>query len=87
MTSLTRLDDQQCQALCGGGMPPVYKPQVCRPSYPSSHVSTKYMSKASTYLAQGNAASNTSIGLGGFAGWANAESFQANGATIFTSAG
>jgi len=45
------------------------------------------MSKASTYLAQGNAASNTSIGLGGFAGWANAESFQANGATIFTSAG
>lgn len=87
MTSITRLDPQQCQALCGGGMPPIYKPQVCRPSRPSYHVSTKHVSKASTYLAQGNYSTNTSLGLGLFAGWADAKSDQSNFAGITTFAG
>lgn len=88
MTIITRLDEQQCQALCGGtGKYPIYHPQVCRPCRPSLHVSTKHVSKASTFVAQGSAVSNTAVGLGGFAGWANADSIQSNGLTSFTSAG
>jgi hypothetical protein len=87
MTSITRLDDQHCQALCGGGMPSICKPQVCYPSKPSYHVSTRYVSKASTYLAQGNYSTNTVIAIGDFAGWANAESVQSNFASITTQAG
>lgn len=84
MTSITRLDDQQCQALCGGtGMYPISRPQVVRPSRPSVHVSTKHVSTASTNLAQGSAVANTALGLG-LTGLAEAASFQGNGATIFT---
>lgn len=88
MTSIIRLDDHQCQALCGGGaMLPIYKPQVCSPSRPSYHVSTMHVAMASTYLAQGNYTTNTAIAIGDLAGWANAESVQGNFASIFTTAG
>ncbi|QVL51752.1 MAG: hypothetical protein KFB97_09415 [Cyanobium sp. M30B3] len=88
MTSFTRLDDRQCQALSGGsGMRPIYKSKGCRPKRLSYHVSTKHVSKASTNLAQGNYASNTALGLGHLVGFANAESFQSNVASIITMAG
>lgn len=87
MTSITRLDNRQCQALTGGCMRPIHKPQDCRPKCPPYHVSLKHMSKASTYLAQGNSTSNVAIGLGHLAGFANAESFQSNIANIISVAG
>lgn len=88
MNSFTRLDDLHCQALSGGyGMRPINKPKGCRPKRPSNHVSTKHVSKASTWLAQGNYASNTALGLGHLAGFANAESFQSNVASITSTAG
>jgi hypothetical protein len=88
MTSITHLDDLNCQALSGGsGMCPTYKPMICRPKCPPYHMSTKHVSMASTYSAQGNYASNTALGLGYLAGGANAESFQSNVANIFTTAG
>ena len=68
-------------------MPSICKPQVCYPSHPSYHVSTRYVSKASTYLAQGNSSANTVIAIGDFAGWAKAESVQSNFASITTKAG
>lgn len=84
MTSITRLDDKQCQALCGGtGMYPIYRPQVCKPSRPSVHVSTKYVSKASTNNIQLNGVNNAALGLG-LIGSATAASSQSNGFTAFT---
>jgi hypothetical protein len=88
MTSITHLDDLNCQALTGGsGKLLTYKPMVCRPKCGPYHMSTKHVSMASTYSAQGNYASNTAVGLGHLAGFANAESFQSNVANIITTAG